>query len=135
MFGVMVEFADDHIVAWCQELTSVGLRHEVDALSGTTYEDDLLAGGGVDEALHFLTCLLVGIGGTRCQRVGTTMDVTIIVLVIVADLVDYLNGLLGGGTVVEPHEVVAVHLLMEHGEVALDLLRVQRVSLLVVQVA
>ena len=65
----------------------------------------------------------------------SSLDVTIIVFVIVADLVDHLDGLLGGGTVVEPYEVVAVHLLMEHGEVLLDLLRVQRVSLLVVQVA
>ena len=63
------------------------------------------------------------------------MDVRIIITVIVRDLVDDLVRLLRRGTVVEPYEVVAVHLLIEHGEVALDLLGVQRVGLLVVQVA
>ncbi len=63
------------------------------------------------------------------------MDVRIIITVIVRDLVDDLVRLLRRGTVVEPDEVVAVHLLIEHREVALDLLGVQRVSLLVVQVA
>ena len=63
------------------------------------------------------------------------MDVTIISTVILRDLVDDLVWLLRRRTVVEPDEVVAVHLLIEHGEVALNLLRVQRVRLLVVQVA
>ena len=52
-----------------------------------------------------------------------------------ADLVDDLNGLLRRSAVVEPYEVVAVHLLIQHGEVLLDFLRVQRVHLLVVQLA
>ena len=56
------------------------------------------------------------------------MDVTIISAVIVRDLVNDLVRLLRRRTVVEPHEVVAVHLLIEHGEVALDLLGVQRAS-------
>ena len=34
----------------------------------------------------------------------------------------HLNGLLRGGAIVEPYKVVAVHLLMQHGEVLLDLL-------------
>ena len=63
------------------------------------------------------------------------MDVTIISAVIVRDLVNDLVRLLRRRTVVEPHEVVAVHLLIEHREVALDLLGVQRVRLLVVQIA
>ena len=133
--GVVVELADDDLVARRQELPSIGLRHEVDTLGGAAYEDDLLAGSGIDEALHLLAGLLVGISSTSGQRVGTAMDVAIIVLIIVADLVDDLNRLLRGGAVVEPYEVVAVHLLMEHGEVLLDLLRIQRVHFLIVQVA
>ena len=64
---------------------------------------------------------------------GTTVDVRVVILIIVADLVDDLNRLLRRGTVVEPYEVVAVHLLMQNREVLLDLLRVQRIDLLVVQ--
>ena len=54
---------------------------------------------------------------------------------LVAALMNRCTFLLRRGAVVEPDEVVAVHLLIEHGEVALDLLRVQRVRLFVVQVA
>ena len=50
------------------------------------------------------------------------MDIRIIVLVIIRYLVDHLDGLLCGGPIVEPHEIVTVYLLMEHGEILLDLL-------------
>ena len=132
---MVVELRDDDFVAWCQELPSVGLCHEVDALGGTTHEDDFLTGGSIDEPLHLLSGFFVGIRRTGCKGMGTTMDVTIIVLIIIRYLVDDLNRLLRGGTVVEPHKVVAVHFLMQHGEVLLDLLRVQRVGLLIVEVA
>ena len=79
--------------------------------------------------------LLVGIRRTGSKGMRPAMDVTIICTVILRDLVNDLVRLLRRGSVVEPHEVVAVHLLVEHGEVALDLLRVQRVCLLIVQVA
>ena len=132
---VVVQFADDDIIAWCQELSTVSLRHEVDTLGGATHEDNLFAAGGVDEALHLLTRFFIGIRSTGSQRVGAAMDVRVIVGVVVANLVDDLNRLLRGGTVVEPYEVVAVHPLMQHGEVLLDFLRVQRVHFLIVQVA
>ena len=133
--GVMVELANDDVIARRQELSAVGLRHEVDALGGTTHEDDLLAGGGVDEPLHLFTGLFVSIRCTGSKSMRTAVDVRIIITVIVRDLVDDQVRLLRRGTIVEPHKVVAVHLLVEHGEVALNLLRVKRVGLLVVQVA
>ena len=130
--GMVVEFTDDDLVTRRQVLSAVGLCHQVDTLSGAAYEDNLLAAGSIDEALHLFTGFFVGIGSTGSQRVGTAVDVAIIVFIIVADLVDDLNRLLRGGAVVEPYEVVSVHLLMEHGEILLDLLRVQRIDLLVV---
>ena len=133
--GMMVEFGDDDLVAGSQELSSVGLCHEVDALGGASHEDDLLARSGIDEPLHLLACLLVGIGCTSREGVGATMDIRVIVLVIVRNLVDDLDRFLRGGTIVQPDQVVTVHLLGEHGEVALDLLRVQRVGLFIVEVA
>ena len=62
------------------------------------------------------------------------MNITVIVLIIVADLIDHLYRLLRSSSVVEPYEVVAVHLLMQHGEILLDLLGVQGIHLLVVNV-
>ena len=80
---MMVELRDDDFITRSQELTSVGLCHEVDALSGAAHEDDFLAGGGIDEPLHFFACLLVGICRTGSQRVGTTMDVRVVRTIVV----------------------------------------------------
>ena len=132
---VVIQLADDDVVAWCQKLSAVGLRHEVDALGGATHEDNLLAGGCVDEPLHLFAGFLIGIRRTGGKGMRPAVDVAVISTVVLLDLVDDLVRLLRRGTVVEPDEVVAIHLLIEYGEVALDLLRVQRVRLLVVQVA
>ncbi len=133
--GMMVQFRHDDFVARREILPSVGLCHQVDALGGAAHEDDFLAGGGIDEPLHLFAGFLVGIGGTGGQRVGPAVDVRIIRLVVIRNLVDHLDGLLRRSAVVEPYQIVAVHPLVEHGEVLLDLLRVQRVGLFVVQVS
>ena len=63
------------------------------------------------------------------------MDVRIISTVVVRNLINHLIRLLRRRTVVEPHEVVAVYFLLQYRKVLLDLLRVQRVGLFIVQVA
>ena len=65
----------------------------------------------------------------------TTMYVGVICAVVFRNLIYYLIRLLRSGSVVEPYEVMAVYLLMEHREVALYLLGVQSVCLLKTQVA
>ena len=55
----------------------------------------------------------------------SAMYIGVICAVVFRNLIYYLIRLLRSGTVVEPHEVMAVHLLIEHGKVALYLLRVQ----------
>ena len=65
----------------------------------------------------------------------TTVDVRVICAVVFRNLIYYLIRLLRSGSVVEPYEVMAVYLLMEHREVALDLLGVECVGLLIAQVA
>ena len=131
--GMMVEGGDNDIVARRDILPSEGLCNEVDTLCGTTHEDDILGTGCMDEAGYLLTGSLVGIGSTGSQRMCTAMDVGVIVFVIVTDLVNHLQRLLRGGTVVEPYQIVSIHLLVEHGEVFFDFLAVQRVRLLIVE--
>ena len=62
------------------------------------------------------------------------VDVRVVRTVVVRNLINHLIRLLCRCTIIQPHEVVAVHLLLQHGEVLLDLLRVQRVGLFIVQV-
>ena len=65
---------------------------------------------------------------------GTTVYVGVVSLVELRQSVDDTQRLLGGSTVVKPYEVVAVHLLIEHGELSSYLVRVEHVSLLIVEV-
>ena len=131
--GVMVQLRDNHLVTWSQKLTTVSLSHKIDTLRGASDEDDFLTAVGIDKPLHFLPCLLIGVGGTCRQCVGTTMDIRVIVAVIVRNLVYHLHRLLGGCSVVEPDEVMTIHFLLQHRKILLDFIRVQRVGLLIAQ--
>ena len=131
--GMVVKLRHDNLVTWCKELTTIGLCHEVYALRGTTHKDNLLTCGSVDKVLNLLTSFLIGISSPCSQCVCASVDIAVIVLVIVADLIDHLYRLLRSSSIVEPYEVVAVHFLMQHGEILLDFLGVQGIHLLVVK--
>ncbi len=133
--GVVVQGGDDDLVARLEERAAEGLRHQVYALGGAAHEDYLLGGGCVDEVGHRLAGILIGVSGTGGQGVRSAVDVAVAARVVVGEGLDDLTGLLRGGPVVEPHEVVAVHLLAEDGEVLAYRVHGQRVNLLVAQLA
>ena len=132
--GMMVQFRYYHLIAGCQILASICLGHQVDALSGAAYEYDLLAAGGVYETLHFLTCLLICIGGTCRQGVRSTVYVAVVVPVIVTYLVYHLNRFLRSGAVVQPYQVMTVNLLVKDREILLDQVWIEGINLIVVEV-
>ena len=72
---MMIEFTHDDLIARCEILSTISLCHQVDTLGGTTHKDDLLATGSIDKALYLFARLLVGIGCTGSQRMGSAMDV------------------------------------------------------------
>ena len=69
--------------------------HEVDALGGAAGEDDLLRGGGAEEALHLRARGLVGVGGLHRELVHAAVDVGVVRLVDRALGVDHRPRLLG----------------------------------------
>ena len=133
--GMVVEGGDNHVVAFFQEFPAERLCHQIDAFSRATHKEDVLLGRSIDEARHLLTGTLILVGAACCQGVGTTMDVRVVGLVELAQSIDDPQRLLGGRTIVEPHEVVAIHLLMEDGELLADFFGVHRVGLVVMEVA
>ena len=62
--------------------------------------------------------MLVSIGRTRGQRVRSTVDVGVFVLVKVADALDHLARLVRGGSVVQPHQLFAVDALLQNRKIA-----------------
>ena len=122
---VVLEPGDDDLVALADVLPAPGLGHEVDGLGAAADVDDLVLGGRVQERLHLLAGVFVGVGGARRQLVGGAVDVRVLVLVEVAEAVDHRLRLLRGGRVVEPDEAAAVDPLLQDREVAPDQLDVE----------
>ena len=79
------------------------------------------------ETANALARRLVRVGGARRERVRGAMDVRVLVLVEVRDAIDDGLRLLGRRRVVEPDELLAVDVLVEDRELALERMRVERV--------
>src|SRR6185437_9272195 len=80
------------------------LRHQVDAFGGAAYEDNLAAGGRIDEAPHGVARGLIAGGGAFAEAVDGAVDVGVIVLVEVGYGIEHRPRLLRGGGIVEVGE-------------------------------
>ena len=118
--GVMLERRENDFIAGLKELAAVGLRDEVDSLSRPPHEDDLFCGTGPKECLDLLAGLLVGVGCTGGQGVGAAVNVGIVVRIEIRDGVDHALRLLRRRGIVEPHERLAVDLLIQDRKILAD---------------
>jgi len=71
---MVLEFREQDLVA-AAEPGGEDVGHEVDALGAAADEDDLIGAGRAEEVGHRPAGGLVGVGGTRGERVGAAMDV------------------------------------------------------------
>jgi hypothetical protein len=124
--GVVLEVRDDDLVALAHVLPAPALGHEVDGLGGAAHEDHLFDFGRVDELANALPCAFVRIGRTRSKLMRRAMNVRVLVRVEVRDAIDDRLRLVRGGCVVEPHELLAVHALLQDREVAAHGVDVER---------
>jgi len=115
---VVLQVADDDLVACAHVLAAPGFGHQVDGLGRAAHEDDFVHVGGVDEAAHHFAGVLVGIGGAGGQRVGGAVDVGVLVRVEVRNALDHLAWLVRGGGIVQPDQLLAVDALLQDGKVA-----------------
>ena len=114
--GVVLEFREHDLVARREQRTA-GLGYEVDPLGRAPHEDDLVGTRRPQKCLHYSTGVLVGIGRPRRERMGTAMDVGIVVRVEVRDRVDDVLRLLRCRGIVEPSQRLVMHPLVEHREI------------------
>src|SRR5690606_13448166 len=98
----------------------------VDGLGRATQKDDFPRGARVQKGAHLLARVLVGVGGARCESMGSAMNVRVFVLVEVREPLDDRAWLLRGRRVVEPHERSSVDALGENGKFAPNTLNVER---------
>ena len=124
--GVVLHGGDDDLVPRREERPPVALRHQVDPLGGTPDEDDLPGVCGMEEARYRATGVLVRGRRPFAQEVHAPMDVGVLRGVVPLDRVDHDPRLLAGGRVVEIHQRLAVHPLLQDREVLADAFHVER---------
>ena len=132
---MVVEGGDDNLIPHSNEFSAKGLCHKVDTLSSASYEDYLFGRRGIDEFAHFFARAFIGISGLGGKGVGTTVDITVVVGVIITDGINHLSGLLGCGSIIEPYKGMTVYSFLENGEILAYLRGTDGVGILVVDSA
>src|ERR1700732_5284651 len=119
---MMLELADQGLVAGFEEGCAPALRDEVDALGRSAHEDDLARVGGVQKRPHLLARLFKQLGRAGAQAIYAAMHIGIIGAVVIRDPLDHRARFLGAGAAIEKHET---GIAREDRELALYLLRVK----------
>src|SRR6266403_3552193 len=124
--GVMLEPRDHNFVVFLDVAVPPTLGDQIDALGGTTHEDDLTCGGSIQKSANFVPRALISIGRTCSQRVGSPVNVGILVAIKSRDPVNDRIRLLGSRGVVEPNQRSPVHMFLQDREVAFDDMRIKK---------
>ena len=116
--GVVLHTGDDHLVVATEIASGERGGHQIDAFGGPTGEDNLMTMTGMDELLHLTAHLFVLLGSKGGQMVGTAMDIAVEMAVVAVESLDNTQGFLGGGGIVEVHQLATMHLGVEDGELS-----------------
>lgn len=100
--GVMVEPGDYNLIALPDIAAAPGLRDKIDGLGRAARENDVIWRTRTKEAADFFARRLVSVGRARGERMGATVDVRVLVLIIKREPVDHCLRLLRGRCIVEP---------------------------------
>ena len=119
---VVLELADQYLVAGFEEGRAPALGDEVDALGRAAHEDDLARVGGVQKRPHLLARLLEQLGRAGAQPIDAAMHIGVIGAVVIRDPVDDRARFLRAGAAIEKHETGVAR---ENRELALQQLRVE----------
>ena len=116
--GVMLHRGDQDFIAGADVLAAIALRDQVDGLGRAAHKDDLALVGGIQKALHRAPRRFVLLGRVLGEIVHAAMNVGVVALVVMRDGVDHRPRLLRGRGVVEVHQRMPVHLLLQNGKIA-----------------
>ena len=96
---------------------NISVSHKIYGLGRTAYENYLLGRACTDEIPYGVPCGFIGIRRPCSQRMGSPVDVGVLVREIVASPVDDHLGPLGCRTVIKPYEGITVYPLIKYGKV------------------
>ena len=119
---MMFHLGDNHLVARLHLTFAERTRHEVDSLCGTTGEDNLLNLPGVDKPSHLFAGCLMEVRCLLRQIMHSAMHIRIHIQILVTHGIEHTQRLLGGGSIIEIHQWLAIHLTRQNGKVLANLI-------------
>ena len=122
---VVLHAGDQHLIALLQKQLPQAERRQVQTPRRATGEDHLVRMPGVDVPADGLPRGLLRFGGLGAQRVYAPVHVGVDRGVVGALGLDHAARLLAGRSVVEVHQRLAVHQLLQDGELCAELLHVE----------
>ena len=114
---MVFHFGDDDLIPGAEPAPAVALRNQVDSFRCPAHEDDFLVGCGVDEGLYSFPGRLVGFRRLFAQGMHAAVDVGIVIAIVFVQRLDDLARLLRGGGIVQVHQGLAAHGLLQDGKV------------------
>ena len=108
--GMVLHDREDDLVALLDVGLAPGRGNEVDRLGDVAGEDDLFVAPRIDELRHLGAGALIGFGGGIGEVMQAAMHVGVFAVVRFRHAVEHGGRLLGGGSIVEIDELLAVDL-------------------------
>jgi hypothetical protein len=101
---VVLDIADDDLVAGLQVRRPPALGYQVDRLGGAAQEHDLALVGRIEKPPHLLARRLEMVGRALAQLVDAAMHIGVVAAVELGDAVDDLARLLRAGAGIQEHQ-------------------------------
>ncbi len=115
--GVVFHFCQENHIASFEMSGAPALSYEVDRFGGAPCEDDLRRMAGIQKRGDAGSSCFVSVGGPHRERVKTSVDIGVVVLVVASQRVDHYAWLVGCGGIVQINERPSANHLMERGKV------------------
>ena len=113
----MFHARNNHLVTRLHLRLTEGLGHQIDTFRGTTGKYDFLHFSRMDKLTHFLTGLLMQIGGPLRQEMDTTVHIGIHIIIFVNQRLYHLPRFLCRCPIIEINERFAVNLSRKNREI------------------
>src|SRR6266481_8168413 len=117
---------DQDLITAANVLSPIGLRHQVDGLSGAAQKDDFPGIGCIQEFLDGTPYALISFRGPLRERMHAAMNIGIIVPVVALNRFHHGQRLLRGRGIVQVYQGLAMHALVQNGKITANFLHIIR---------
>src|SRR5205823_13363506 len=115
--AVVLHSRQENHVSFANKSSAPRLRHEIDAFSGATREDNFVSARSADVICHALSRVFVGFRRARAQCVQSAMDISVFMLIKIPNRLDDRSWFLRGRSAIEIDQKMAVRLFAKNREI------------------